>query len=118
MSLGNTQRVVLITGANRGIGLETARQRARRRFHVVIAARDERKGHQAADGIRAGGGEATALPLDVSRSDGIRDAVGRFAAVADRLDVLINNAAVYPDQGLTVLSFPRDRLEQTFQTNT
>jgi NAD(P)-dependent dehydrogenase (short-subunit alcohol dehydrogenase family) len=43
MSLRDTRRVVLITGANRGIGLETARQLVRRGFHVVIAARDQER---------------------------------------------------------------------------
>jgi NAD(P)-dependent dehydrogenase (short-subunit alcohol dehydrogenase family) len=60
----------------------------------------------------------TFLALDVNRSDSIRDAAGRFAGVADHLDVLVNNAAVYPDQGLTILTVPRDRLDATFQTNT
>src|SRR3954470_438947 len=109
MRLDRSQRVVLIAGANRGIGRETARQLARRGFHVVIAARDEGKGQQATERIRAGGGKATFLPLDVSRSESIRVAAGRFEATADHLDVLINNAGVYPDEGLTVLTVPRDR---------
>ena len=113
-----TQRIVLITGSNRGIGLETARQLSQRGFHVVIASRDERKGRQAAQGIQAGGGQATFLSLDVSNSDSIRNAVSQFAAIADHLDVLINNAAVYPDQGLTILTLTRGRLAQTFQANT
>lgn len=114
----NTQRFVLITGSNRGIGLETSRQLARRGFHVVMAARDEGKGQQAAEGTQAKGGKATFLSLDVSSSDSIRSAVRQFAVIADHLDVLINNAAIYPDQGLTILTLPRDRLGQTFQTNT
>ena len=69
MSPDKTQRIVLITGSNRGIGLETAKQLARRGFHVVIAARDERRGRQAAEAIQAGGGKATFLSLDVSSSD-------------------------------------------------
>src|SRR5437764_457693 len=118
MSRRNAERVALVTGANRGIGLEAARQLARRGFHAVIASRDEGKGRTAAERIQRDGGKATFLPLDVSTSESIRTAARRFGAVADRLDVLINNAGVYPDEGLTVLTLSRDRLAQTFQTNT
>src|SRR3954462_14227801 len=110
MSSRNAERIALVTGANRGIGLEAARQLARRGFHAVIASRDEGKGRAAAEGIRAGGGQATLLPLDVSSSESIRAAVRHFGAIADRLDVLIHNAGIYPDEGLTVLTLPRDRL--------
>ena len=72
MSLDKSQRVVLVTGANRGIGLEAARQLARRGFHVVIGARDERTGREAAQAINAGGGRATFLALDVSSPDSVR----------------------------------------------
>src|SRR5436305_177970 len=118
MSPRNAERIALVTGSNRGIGLEAARQLARRGFHAVIASRDEGKGRTAAEGIQAGGGKATFLPLDVSSSESIRTAVRRFGAIADRLDVLVNNAGVYPDGGVTVLTLSRDRLAQTLQTNT
>jgi NAD(P)-dependent dehydrogenase (short-subunit alcohol dehydrogenase family) len=118
MSPNKTQPIVLITGSNRGIGLETARQLAQRGFYVVIAARDEGTGHQATEAIRALGGIATFLPLDVSNSESIHKAASQFAAIVDHLDALINNAGIYPDKGLTVLTLPRDRLTQTFQTNT
>ncbi len=118
MSQDPSRKTVLITGANRGIGLETARQLARRGFHVVIAARDEAGGRRTADELQAGGGQATFLRLDVSRSDSIRSAAQELAGRSERLDVLINNAGIYPDKGVTVLTLSRDQVDQTLQTNT
>jgi NAD(P)-dependent dehydrogenase (short-subunit alcohol dehydrogenase family) len=111
------QRIALITGANRGIGFETAQQLAARKFHVVIAARDEAKGQQAAAAVQAQGGKATFLTLDVNSSESIRSAAMEFATIADHLDVLINNAAIYPDDGINVLSVSRPLMAQTFETN-
>ena len=64
------------------------------------------------------GEKASFLALDVSSSDSIRSAARNFAAIADRLDVLINNAGIYPDKGLTITTVSRDRMVETFQTNT
>ena len=50
--------------------------------------------------------------------DGIRTAAAGFASIADYLDRLINTAGIYPDKGLTILTLPRDRLDQTLRTNT
>jgi NAD(P)-dependent dehydrogenase (short-subunit alcohol dehydrogenase family) len=111
-------RTALITGANRGIGVETARQLARRGFHVIIAARDEASGNLAAKEIQASGGRATFLPLDVSSTHSIRQAASEFSMISDRLDALINNAGIYPDEGVTIATVPRTIMVQTFQTNT
>jgi NAD(P)-dependent dehydrogenase (short-subunit alcohol dehydrogenase family) len=116
--LDETQRIALITGSNRGIGFETAQQLARRSFHVVIGARDEVSGRQAVKAIEVAGGKASFLSLDVRSTVSIRDAGRQFAEISDHLDVLINNAGVYPDEGLNVLTIPRDRMVETFQTNT
>lgn len=118
MNSNSNQRTALITGGNRGIGLETARQLAARGYHVVVAARDESAGQRAAESIQAEGGNATALSLDVSDSRSISQAASRFSHIADHLDVLINNAGIYPDEGLSILTLTRDQLNQTLHTNT
>jgi NAD(P)-dependent dehydrogenase (short-subunit alcohol dehydrogenase family) len=118
MSVKATRRIALITGANRGIGFETAKQLADRGFEVVITARDENKGLQAAENVRAVGGKATYLSLDVGNSNSIRNAANRFRSIADQLDVLINNAGVYPDEGMNILTISRQRIVDTLQTNT
>jgi NAD(P)-dependent dehydrogenase (short-subunit alcohol dehydrogenase family) len=118
MSENTAPRIVMITGGNRGIGFETAKQLAERGFHAIIAARDEGKGQRAAEKLRAVGGKATFLVLDVSSSTSIHQAANRFRNIADHLDVLINNAGIYPDQGMNVLTIPREQMVETLQTNT
>jgi NAD(P)-dependent dehydrogenase (short-subunit alcohol dehydrogenase family) len=112
------ERTVLITGANKGIGFETARQLARRGFHVFIGARDAAKGDEAAAKVRREGGKADPLVLDVAESASVRPAAEKLAARSDHLDVLVNNAGIYPDKGLNILTIGRPRLVDTFQTNT
>jgi NAD(P)-dependent dehydrogenase (short-subunit alcohol dehydrogenase family) len=118
MSLETNQRIALITGGNRGIGFETARQLAGRGFHVVIAARNQSDGQKSAERIQAAGGQATFLSLDVGSSESIQQAARRFAAIADFLDVLINNAGIYPDEGVNILTISRKQMVETLQTNT
>jgi NAD(P)-dependent dehydrogenase (short-subunit alcohol dehydrogenase family) len=111
-------RIALITGATRGIGFEIARQLTKRGLHVVIGARTPADGEKSAAAIRGHGGTATVLPIDVSDSASIQAAAQAFSRVSEHLDVLVNNAGVYPDRDVSILTVSRDHLTTTFQTNT
>ncbi len=107
----------LVTGANRGLGFETARQLASRGFHVVIGARKIPDGQQAAATIEKSGGTASFLQMDVCDSASIWAAARAFSGIADHLDVLVNNAGIHPDRGVDVLTVSREQLTAVAQTN-
>ncbi|MDV3129967.1 SDR family oxidoreductase [Mycobacterium sp. 21AC1] len=85
---------VLITGANKGLGYETARRLGEMGWRVFLGARDESRGAQAAERLVADGLDVQFVPLDVTSDDSVRAAVRVVGEHTDRLDVLINNAGV------------------------
>ncbi|MFI7113521.1 SDR family oxidoreductase [Nonomuraea sp. NPDC050227] len=87
-------RVCVVTGANRGIGLEVARQLAAAGDTVVLTARDERKAVEAAAGI---GGDVLARRLDVADERSAADLARELEKSHGRVDVLVNNAAIHYD---------------------
>ncbi|MEU9385904.1 SDR family NAD(P)-dependent oxidoreductase [Streptomyces sp. NPDC048279] len=88
------QEVALITGANKGIGRSVAEQLAALGMAVVIGARDPLRGEEAAAAVRAAGGRAYAVTLDVTDPATVQEAARRVEERSGRLDVLINNAGI------------------------
>jgi NAD(P)-dependent dehydrogenase (short-subunit alcohol dehydrogenase family) len=112
------RKTALITGANKGIGFEIARQLSSRGWRVVVGARNPSAGRAAAATIVREGGSAEFLEINVADTESIQRAAVEFGKMVPQLDVLINNAAIYPDEGMTILTIPRSQLASTFQTNT
>ncbi len=108
----------LVTGANKGIGYEVARQLAAKGFHVFVGARNSSAGHAAAEAIAKNGGKATFLEIDVSDNASVTDAVREFSKIADHLDVLINNAGIMVDGDDAILKITDDTFRKTLETNT
>ena len=100
-------RVALVTGANTGIGLVTARELARRGAHVFIACRSAQRARPALEAIRAVAGQpqAEALELDLGDFTSVRRCADTFLARGLPLHLLVNNAGLAGSRGLTASGF-------------
>lgn len=87
-----TSKIALITGANKGIGYETARRLGLRDMTVLVGSRDTARGREAEKGLRNGGADARFVPLDVTDAKSIQQAAEWIEAEYGWLDVLVNNA--------------------------
>ena len=90
-------RVVVVTGANRGIGLEVARQLGARGDTVMLGARDLDAGRRAAEPLVAAGSDVRARRLDVTDAATVEAVAAEVAGEFGRLDALVNNAAIHYD---------------------
>ena len=93
----STKKIALITGANKGIGLETARQLGQQGITVLAGARDETKARQASEELSKAGLDAHGIVIDVNDADSIQKAAARIERDRGRLDILVNNAGVMID---------------------
>jgi len=106
-------KVALITGANKGLGFEIARQLGQQGVTVVLGARDKAKAEEAAKKLKAEGIDAHAVKLDVTREADVAELPAFFESKFGRLDILVNNAGVALDFG----GITRDTFRQTYETN-
>jgi NAD(P)-dependent dehydrogenase (short-subunit alcohol dehydrogenase family) len=113
----NGSRVAIVTGANRGLGLETSRQLLEQGVLVVLAGRDRAALDEAASRLGADDQRAMTVRMDVADAATItrarRDVLQRFG----RVDILVNNAAVLVAEDGDVLEITSDDYRQTFDTN-
>ncbi len=109
---------VLVTGANKGIGYEVVRQLAEQGFFVYLGSRDQKKGQAAVDQLRASGAaNVEALTIDVASADSVTAAAAELMAKTDRLDVLINNAAISGSKPQELSAIDITQLKELFDTN-
>lgn len=113
-----TQKIALVTGANKGIGLETARQLGKQNITVLIGARDSKKGEAAAKELQAENLDVRSLAIDVADRKSIEQAAAEVEREFGRLDILINNAGVMIDDPKKKVSEQSlDIWRRTFETN-
>jgi len=112
-------KIALISGANKGIGLETARQLGQQGITVLVGARDLAKGLTAAHTLREEGIAAHAIQFDVLNPAEIQAAVAKVEAEFGVLDILINNAAILTEVlgTNTALTISEEDLRKTFDSN-
>jgi NAD(P)-dependent dehydrogenase (short-subunit alcohol dehydrogenase family) len=112
-------QIALITGANRGLGFEVARQLGRTGVRVLVGSRDPEKGERAADELRREGLEAESLALDVESPPSVAAAAERVDRDHGRLDILVNNAGILPEATAAEADRPLDLalFRATFETN-
>ncbi|MCU1684105.1 MAG: dehydrogenase [Amycolatopsis sp.] len=107
-----TTKIALVTGANKGIGKEIARQLGQQGVTVLVGARDIERGERAAEEVGAVG----SVRLDVTDAESVADAVKRVEHDFGRLDILVNNAGIALDRA-PVTELPIEVLRQTYETN-
>lgn len=116
--MNNATKIALVTGATRGIGLETVRQLATAGVHTLLAGRDLDKAQAAAKTLQAEGLPVEAIALDVGNAASIAAAAKQVQESHGRLDILVNNAGVLLDDvGLAPSAQSLDAWRTTFDTN-
>lgn len=111
------RRVALVTGANRGIGLETGRQLLAKGLTVVFSGRNEDALKRVIASLGPDARRASAVRMDVADPSSVEQARREVIERHGRVDVLVNNAAVLLYESEDVLSIPADAYRQTFETN-
>ncbi|MBV8514023.1 MAG: SDR family oxidoreductase [Acidobacteria bacterium] len=113
----SSNKTALITGANKGIGFEVARQLGKQNCTVLIGARDSKLGEEAAAKLKKENIDARFVQLDVTNRDTIRAAHAKIEKEFGRLDILVNNAGINVRGDGPPSSADVDAVNRVFQTN-
>jgi NAD(P)-dependent dehydrogenase (short-subunit alcohol dehydrogenase family) len=95
--MNEVKKIAVVTGANRGLGLETSRELASQGIKVILTARDSSKGESAAKSLKEEGLDVVFHPLDITDTDSIQRLRNFIIKEFGKLDILINNAGILPD---------------------
>lgn len=108
----------LITGANKSIGFETARQLLQKGYFVYLGSRDAARGQEAVNQLKAEGlTEVVAVQIDVSNPESVKAARAEVGKTTDVLDVLVNNAGVNGGMPQTAVAADLNTFKQVYDTN-
>lgn len=113
----SANRVALITGANKGIGLEIARQLGKLDYTVWLGCRDEARGRKAEEELRGDGIDARFVQLDVTDEASVRAAVATIQETTPHLDALVNNVGVASDFASPPSAEAIEDIRKVFETN-
>jgi NAD(P)-dependent dehydrogenase (short-subunit alcohol dehydrogenase family) len=113
----HTQKIALVTGANRGIGLEACRQLAKQEITVILSSRDTAKGEQVKQQLEQENLSVVYHQLDVTDQNSIKQMEGFIREQYGRLDILVNNAGIFPDPMKNALDSTVNELRAAMETN-
>ncbi len=118
-------KIAIVTGANKGLGFEVARQLAKNKILVILTSRDEQKGKEALDKLKSEGHAGYFHQLDVTDQNSINEFAKHVKDGIGKVDILINNAGIFPEQNIedgektiSIFDVPEEKISHAFNTNT
>jgi NAD(P)-dependent dehydrogenase (short-subunit alcohol dehydrogenase family) len=118
----SNKKIALVTGANKGLGLETVRQLSKKGIHVILSARNKENGESANAQLKSEGIDADLIKLDTTDYDDIQNAKAYIAGKYGKLDILINNAGISKEKATSYTvntsgNVSLDIIKEVYETN-